>query len=148
MKRSLETLLFAFTAAAAMMVTADEAKADIDFATVNQQGDLELEFRAFAPPTRQFQYTARGSATTTFECPNATFIKTTVTNVVTRNGLFTSDFQGRVSALLTLNIPPGQPALNCPFGANPVIDKVEWRQIQISGELGEFHYGRDVVRNF
>ena len=55
MKRSLETLLFAFTAAAAMMVTADEAKADIDFATVNQQGDLELEVRAFAPPTRQFQ---------------------------------------------------------------------------------------------
>ncbi|HRI64602.1 MAG TPA: hypothetical protein PK156_10185 [Polyangium sp.] len=148
MNRSLENLLFACTAAAATTVITIDAHADIDFASINQQGDLELEFRAFAPPTRQFQYSARASATTTFACPNAMFIRSTVTNVVNRNGLFTSDFQGRVNALLTLNIPPGQPAFSCPLNAQPIVKTVEYRQIEIRGELGEFHYGRDVIRNF
>jgi hypothetical protein len=148
MKRSLETMLFALTAAAAVIVTTDDAKAAINAATINNQGDLELEFRESAPRNRSFEYTARATATTTFACSNALFIKETLTNVVTRPGIFTSDFAGWVNALLTLNLPGGQSSLNCPFPGNPVITRVEYRQIEIRGELGDFNYGRDVIKNF
>jgi hypothetical protein len=129
-----------------------DVEASIQDAFINERGDIEIEFRDTAPPTRAFDYRGRARVEAKYVCARGNHVQPnredTVSLVIERTGRFVADFQGQVRGVLTLNQPIGQTTLRCRGSWSVTLASVRYTQIEIESELGRFFFPRDIERNF